>query len=499
MMALVPVVHPRPSVVGLIGCEERSEKVTPMVLELVRPEVVPSTRDGISSDLVWRIAGEVIDPGHAEYDAVRRVWNKEFVRRPSLVVRPADALDVAQAITNARQRDLPFAIRSGGHSLAGFGSVDGGLVLDLSQLKGVSIDPTTQTAWVQPGVTSEVLAPLAAEHGLGLSTGDAPTVGIGGLTLGGGIGFMVRKYGLTVDSLLSAQVVTANGEVITASEREHADLFWALRGGGGNFGVVTALQFQLRPVGTVLGGAIITPATRENVRAYVDRALAAPDGLTTITFLLKAPPLPFIPAPLHGTMILLILAVYVGDLDDGRRAIAPLAALSPDTVDLTAPMPYPAIFDLTRGPTVSSHHYGRSTFLRSFPDELVDTVIERVAHGTSPLSFAQIRPLGGAFARVPAEATAFAHRDKSYMLTIINDWDGPGAEDGAPHRAWVDEFWARVRPFGSGVYVNFLEAAEEARIREAYPGDTYARLAEVKRRYDPENFFRINQNVRPRA
>jgi hypothetical protein len=256
-------------------------------------------------------------------------------------------------------------------------------------------------------------------------------------------------------------------------------------------------------VGTVLGGALIVPATRETLRAYVDRALAAPDGLTTITFVMTAPPLPFIPPALHGTLIMLILAVYVGDLDEGRRALAPLAALHPAAVDLTAPMAYPAIFDLTRGTTVSAHHYGRSTFLREFPDALVDTVLEHVAQGTSPLSFAQIRPLGGAFARVPADATAFAHRDKAYMLTLINDWDdpseqGPAASEGDRHRAWVDAFWAKVRPYGAGVYVNFLEAGEGARIREAYPGDTYDRLVAVKRRYDPDNFLRLNQNVTPR-
>jgi FAD/FMN-containing dehydrogenase len=468
-----------------------------MLLEAVR---TPSTLDTTGTRaLGQRLLGSVITPDHAEYDAARRVWNKEFVRQPALVVRAADALDVVQAAAYARNHDLPLAIRSGAHSLAGFGTVDQGLVLDLSRLKAVSIDPEAQTAWVQPGVTSELLAPLAAEHGLGLSTGDAPTVGIGGLTLGGGIGFMVRKYGLTVDSLLSAEVVTARGNLVTASPTEHPELFWALRGGGGNFGVVTAFQFQLRPVGTVLGGPIVAPATRETVRAYTQRALEAPDGLTTITFLMKAPPLPFIPAELHGTLILLILAVYVGDLEDGRRAMAPLAALGPGTVDLTAPMPYPAIFDLTRDPTVSAHHYGRTTFLPAFPDELIDTVLEHVAHGSSPLSFAQIRPLGGAFARVPADATAFAHRDKAYQLALINTWDGPGAEDNRPHRAWIDAFWAKVRPFGSGVYVNFLEAAEGARIREAYPGGTYERLAAVKRRYDPDNFFRLNQNIAPQA
>jgi FAD/FMN-containing dehydrogenase len=444
-----------------------------------------------------RLVGEAITPQHADYDRARRVWNKEFLRAPSLVVRAADAMDVMQTVAYARRHELPLAIRSGGHSLAGFGSVDNGVVLDMSRMNGVSIDPQRGLATVQPGVTSEVLAPLAAQHGLGLSTGDAPTVGLGGLTLGGGIGFMVRKYGLSIDSLLSADVVTANGRFITASADEHPDLFWALRGGGGNFGVVTSMQFQLQPVGTVIGGPIIYPATRDIIKAYTERAIEAPDGLTTITFVMKAPPLPFIPAELHGKAVLMILLVWVGNLDEGQRALEPLRHLGPGCVDATAPMPYPTIFDFTRDPTVSGHHYGRTTFLHEFPIGLIDIVVEHVEHGTSPLSFAQIRPLGGALARVPGDATAFAHRDKDFMLAIINDWDGPDADNAAPHKAWVRSFWHAVRPFGSGVYVNFLEADERSRISDAYPYDTYARLSTIKRRYDPDNFFRLNQNITP--
>jgi FAD/FMN-containing dehydrogenase len=308
---------------------------------------------------------------------------------------------------------------------------------------------------------------------------------------------MVRKYGLTIDSLISAEIVTANGRCITASVTDHPDLYWALRGGGGNFGVVTNFQFQLRPVGTVLGGAIVTPATPQSLQAYVDRSSEAPDGLTTITFLMKAPPLPFIPAELHGTAILLILAVFVGDLAEGARALAPLRTLGPRTTDTLAPMPYGGIFDYTRDPTVSSYHYGRSTFLQSVSDDLIETLLGHLDSGTSPLSFVQIRPLGGAFARVPADATAFANRDRRYMLSIINDWDGPNAEDGIPHRAWVDSLWQTVRPQGSGVYVNFLENGERERIHEAYPRGTYERLAAVKRQYDPHNFFRLNQNILP--
>jgi hypothetical protein len=309
---------------------------------------------------------------------------------------------------------------------------------------------------------------------------------------------MVRKYGLSIDSLLSADILTANGSFLTVSADEHPDLFWALRGGGGNFGVVTSFEFQLRPVGTILGGPIVYPASTEVIKAYTQRAAEAPDGLTTISFVIKAPPLPFIPEELHGKVILLILAVHVGSLEAGQRALEPLRTLGPGLVDATSPMPYPGIFDFTRDPTVSSYHYGRTTFLYDFPEPLIDVVLDNVEHGTSPLSFAQIRPLGGAMARVPSGATAFAHRDKPFMLALINDWDGPNADQAAPHKAWVSNFWQAIRPFRSnGVYVNFLEVDERARIGEAYPTETYARLAAIKQQYDPTNVFRLNQNITP--
>jgi len=461
-----------------------------MLLERTSDHVDARAIDALRQGLI----GPIITPADADYDAARRVWNKAHVRAPALIVRATDALDVLRSVAFAREWGLPFAIRSGGHSLAGFGSADDGLVLDLSRMKRVSIDPSIGVASVQPGVTSEELAPRAHQYGLGLSTGDAPTVGIGGLTLGGGIGFMVRKYGLTIDSLLSAEVVTADGRFVTASPTQNPDLFWALRGGGGNFGVVTNFQFQLRPVGTVTGGAIVIPATPASVRAYLDRAQEAPDGLTTITFLLKAPPLPFIPAHLHGTSILLVLAVYVGAPEDGRAALRPLLSIAPGTVDVTGPMPYPGIFDFTRDPTVSSYHYGRSTFLDDVPDSLIERLLDHLERATSPLSFAQLRPLGGAFARVASDATAFANRDKRFMISLINDWD---SGNDSPHRAWIDDLWQDVRPLGSGVYVNFLEDGEADRIRQAYPGQTYDRLAAIKRRWDPHNFFRLNQNIRP--
>lgn len=463
-----------------------------MLLER-RPDRADPGIDALRAQLL----GPIVTPGDAQYDTARRVWNRRYVRQPAAVIRARDAIDVLRVVAYARGQNLPLAIRSGGHSLAGFGTTDGGVVLDLSLFKRISIDADSGIATVQPGVTSVELARKAADYGLGLSTGDAPTVGIGGLTLGGGIGLMVRKYGLTIDSLLSADVVTADGHFITTSTTTHPDLFWALRGGGGNFGVVTNLQFQLRPVGTIVGGAILCPASVAALRTYFDYAIAAQDELTTIACVMKAPPLPFVPMELLGLPIVLIVVAFVGDVEAGQRAIEPLRRLAPRTVDTTGPMPYPAMFELTREATVSTHHYGRSAFLHEVPDLLVETVIDRVERGTSPLSFVQIRPLGGALARVPADATAFANRDRRYALSILNRWDAATPEEESIHEAWVDGLWQSARPYASGAYVNFLEEGEQDRIRQAYPGETFNRLAAVKRRYDPDNFFRLNQNIHP--
>jgi FAD/FMN-containing dehydrogenase len=451
-------------------------------------ERTPDRADPGIDALRAHLLGPVLTPGDAQYDTARRVWNRRYVRQPAAVIRARDAVDVLRVVAYAREQKLPLAIRSGGHGLAGFGTTDGGVVLDLSLLKRISIDADCGIATVQPGVTSDELARKAADYGLGLSTGAAAAVGMGGLALGGGIGFMVRKYGLTIDSLLSADVVTADGHFITASTTEHAELFWALRGGGGNFGVITNFQFQLRPVETILGGAILCPASVAALRTYLDYAIAAQDELTTIAYVMKAPP---------STLVMLIVVAFVGDLEAGQRALAPLRNLSPDMRDLTGPMPYPAMFDLTRETTVSTHHYGRSAFLQELPDVLLESLLHEVERGTGPLSLVQIRPLGGAMARVPADATGFAHRDRRYALLIDNSWDAATPEEESIHTAWGDRLWHLVRPLASGAYVNFLEDGEEDRIRQAYPGETFDRLAAVKRRYDPDNFFRINHNIHP--
>jgi FAD/FMN-containing dehydrogenase len=321
---------------------------------------------------------------------------------------------------------------------------------------------------------------------------------VGGLTLGGGIGFLVRKHGLTIDHLRSAELVTAEGQQLTVSEREHPDLFWALRGGGGNFGVVTKFEFGTVPVGMIVGGAIVHEATPEVIQEYVATALRAPEELTTIAMVMRAPPLPFIPAEKHGALVLMILACYAGDPAAGMRALAPLRMIGPNDVPLgehVGPMPYPALYSLTAEGAKSNRHSTRSGYARSMRRVLAEEIVAHLERATSPFAFVQLRPLGGAMARVPQEATAFVHRDKELLMVVSNAWDNPAQDE--VQRAWVQGIWSAIQPHTQGTYVNFLEDEGHARIRDAYSASTMQRLAEIKRRYDPDNVFRSNQNVRP--
>ena len=311
------------------------------------------------------------------------------------------------------------------------------------------------------------------------------------------MGFLVRKYGLTIDNLLSVELVTADGRLIRATREEHPDLFWALRGGGGNFGVVTAFQYRLQPVGeTIYGGGLILPATPEVLKGYVEAADAAPDELSTISFLMQAPPLPFIPADKVGSLVLVIVACYVGDHAAGEQAVAPLRALATPVADLLGPTPYPALYQLTAPGTVRGlQHHDRAMYMREFGDDAAATVMEFMSNVTSPMAITQIRVLGGAMGRVPADETAFAHRDKRIVVALINQWEDPN--DWSRQHGWTERYYAAMAPHGDGVYVNFLGDEGAGRVHEAYPDATYQRLAHVKARYDPTNFFRLNQNIEP--
>lgn len=441
------------------------------------------------------ITGTVIRPDDPSFDTARQVQNLAFDKRPSLIVRAANAADVARTVIAARDQGLELAVRSGSHSLAGHSTTDGGIVLDLGAMKGMHIDPDRRLAWVQPGLTAGEITEAAAAHGLAIPFGDTASVGVGGITLGGGVGFLVRKFGLTIDALLSVELVTADGQLITASATEHADLFWAIRGGGGNFGVVTRFQFRLYPVPETLSGAIFLPATRDVLRALVPIAASAPKELTVIASVMPAPPAPFVPDEHHFKLSLAVLFVYAGDPEAGRAAIAPFRAVAEPYAEAVAPMPYGGIYALTSEGAAAGYSTVRSLFLDTIDDAVIDTILGHHATATAPIVLTQLRVLGGAMAEVPASATAFAHRDALVMATIITPFEDPA--EAPKHRAWTTAYFEALQPFGRGVYANFLEDEGQGRIHEAYPGDTYARLAEVKRRFDPANLFRLNQNIRP--
>jgi FAD/FMN-containing dehydrogenase len=373
--------------------------------------------------------------------------------------------------------------------------IEGAVVIDMSGLKNFRIDPVNETMWVQPGVTTGDFIGAATELGFALPTGDARTVGLGGLTLGGGIGFLVRKHGMTIDHLLAAEVVTADGEIVRASETENSDLFWAIRGGGGNFGIITAFEFRLERVAMVYGGLLVLPATPEVIRGYVDYSKSAPEELTSITMMMGAPPAPFIPEDKVGTTAMMIAAVYAGDLEDGERAIAPLRALAEPIADLVGPMPYAGIYQFMEAAEQPHGIAIRSAFVDEVSDEFIEKAIAAFESAPSPLVAVQWRPLGGQMARVSSDATAFAHRNAGYMIAALGLWE-PGGDADA-HWAWTERVWDALRPIARGVYSNFLANEGEARIREAYPPATYARLAEVKRKYDPDNVFHFNQNIKP--
>ena len=443
------------------------------------------------------ISGTVIRPEDEGYDLARQVHNANIDVRPICIVQAASAADVARTVVFARETGLELAVRGGAHSLAGYGTTEGGIVLDLGAMKGLHIDPARRLAWAQAGLRAGEYTAAAAEHGLATPFGDTGSVGIAGLTLGGGIGWLVRKYGLAIDALLSVEIVTADGRIVIASETEHPDLFWAVRGGGGNFGVVTRFQFRLYPVSMILGGALFLPPTRDVLRGLEAVAANAPEALSTISFLMPAPPAPFIPEAVHGQPTLAIMFVFDGDPEAGQAALEPFRRLATPLAEAVMPMPYVGIYEMLKDAerrTPASH---RSLFLDRLDDAAVDTILERMAAPSSPVAMTQIRILGGAMARVPADSTAFAHRDAAVMVTITTPFED--VAEAPVHAAWTQSFYEALRPRSVGVYSNFLEAEGESRIHEAYPVATYRRLADVKRRYDPANLFRLNQNIAPAA
>jgi len=439
--------------------------------------------------------GRVITPADTGYDHARTVFYGGFdQRRPAAIIRVADPSDVTRVVELAGETGLELAVRSGGHSVAGHSVADGGIVLDLADMKALAIDPERRTAWAEAGLTAGEYTTATAAYGLATGFGDTSSVGIGGITLGGGVGYLVRKYGLTIDNLLAADIVTADGLLRRVDATTHPDLFWALRGGGGNFGVATRFQFRLHEVDTIVGGMLILPATPAIIHSFIAEAEAAPDELSTIANIMPAPPMPFLPKEHHGRLVVMAMLVYAGATKAGERAIAPFRALATPLADMVRPMRYPEIYP----PDEEDYHpvaVGRTLFVDSIDRGAAETIVARLQASSAPMAVAQLRVLGGAVARVPVAATAFAHRARRIMVNVAAVYARP--DEAALHTAWADDFAQSLHQGDLAGYVNFLGDEGAARVRAAYPGATWERLRAIKARYDPTNLFRLNQNIPP--
>jgi FAD/FMN-containing dehydrogenase len=455
--------------------------------------------DATVQELREGILGEVITPADSRYDETRAVWNAMIDKRPALIIRCAGVADVIAAVQFARSQELEIAVRGGGHSLPGFSTSDGGIVIDLSAMKGIRVDPDAERVVAQGGVTWRELDHETQAFGLALTGGLISTTGIAGFTLGGGIGWLMRKYGLTCDNLEAADLVTADGRLVRASEHENPDLYWGLRGGGGNFGIVTSFEFRLHRVGpTVLAGPIFFPGEQATqiLRGYREYTADLPDEMTTLVNLTTAPPAPFLPAEVHGKKVVAIIGVYAGPPDEGRGIAEPLRHLGTPITDLNGPMPYTMMQSLLDGLfSPGARNYFKAGYLAGLSDEAIDTLVR--FHGTSisPSSEIHIQHLGGAVARVPDSATAFGGRGAPYLMNIVARWSDPGTDDA--QIAWARDLYAAAEPFTTGgTYVNFLSEGDD-RVAAAYGPDKLERLARLKEVWDPTNAFRLNQNVKP--
>jgi FAD/FMN-containing dehydrogenase len=446
------------------------------------------------------LRGPVCLPGEAGYDEARTIWNAMIDRRPALALRAADAGDVSAAVRLAAAEGLVLAVRGGGHNIAGTAICEGGLLLDLSTLRTVQVDPAARVARVAPGVTLGELDAATQRHALATPVGINSTTGVAGLTLGGGFGWLSRKLGLTIDNLVAADVVTADGQRVRASERDDAELFWAIRGGGGNFGVVTSFEYRLHPLGPeVLSGLVVHPAA--NGAAVLDgyrrAAASAPDEATCWVVLRKAPPLPFLPAEVHGTDVVVLAACYAGELARGGEPLAPYRALGKPIADVIGPNPFvgwQAAFDplLTPG----ARNYWKSHDFRELNDDVLRILLQAARAAPSPECEVFIGHLGGAVNRVPVGATAYPHRDVEFVVNVHARWR-EAAQDQACI-AWARGLFDALAPHATGgVYVNFMPEDEAQRVATGAYGPNHARLAALKRRYDPGNLFRQNQNIRP--
>ena len=455
--------------------------------------------EGTIQELRESIRGEVITAADAGYDAARAVWNGMIDKRPALIVRCSGVADVISAVDFARSQDLEIAVRGGGHSLPGFSTTDGGIVIDLSPMKGIRVDPDTQRVVAQAGATWRELDHETQAFGLAVTGGLVSSTGVAGFTLGGGIGWLMRKHGLACDNLVGADLVTADGRLVHASEHENAELYWGLRGGGGNFGIVTSFEFRVHRIGpTILAGPIFYPGDQaaQVLRGYREYTANLQDEMTTLVNLITAPPAPFLPPDVHGTKVVAVVGVYAGSPEDGRTLAQPLRELGTPIADLLGPMPYTTMQSLLDGfYTPGARNYFKSGYLAGLSDDLIDELVRFHGPSISPASEIHIQHLGGAVARVADDATAFGQRSAPYMLNVVARWTDQATDDA--QIAWARDLYAAAEPSSTGgTYTNFLSAGDD-RVAAAYGSATYERLARLKDTWDPTNEFRLNQNIRP--
>jgi FAD/FMN-containing dehydrogenase len=445
-------------------------------------------------DLSAAVRGRVIGPSSNDYDAQRAVMYGGLDPRPAAIVRVADAADVSAAIGFARDREVPLSVRSGGHSLTGLSVVDVGIVIDVRELRAIELDVDARTAWAGSGLTAVEFSESIGKHGLAVGFGDTGSVGLGGITLGGGVGYLARKFGLTIDSLLAAELVTADGQIRVVDAGHEPDLFWAIRGGGGNFGVATRFRLHLSEVPSFTGGLLILPATPDSVAAFVAAAEGAPEAVTTIANVMPAPPMPGVPDEQVGRVVNFALMAVAAPDNEAAKLLEPFRAIGEPILDMVQPIPYAKIYP----PEDASYHplaVSRNLFIDRFDLEVATGVMDRLEASDASLRAAQIRVYGGAVSRVPNDATAYAHRDRSIMVNVASFYEGD--HDRPTRQAWVDEFHGWLSGGDPAAYVNFLGDEGHARIRAAYPHGAYERLAAIKARYDPGNLFRGNQNIPP--
>jgi FAD/FMN-containing dehydrogenase len=449
-------------------------------------------------DLRALVRGSVVGPDDDGYEEARVVYNAMIDRRPAAVVRAANAGDVMAAVDFARENGLDLAVRGGGHSVPGFGTCDGGVVIDLSGMRGVRVDPATSTARAEGGATWGDFNAATYPFGLATTGGIISTTGVGGLTLGGGIGYLTRGFGLSLDNLVSADVVTADGRFQTASERENADLFWALRGGGGNYGVVTSFEFRLHPVKDIYGGPMFFELSEvANVLEFFRSYIAdAPEEMGAFPAFQIAPPLPFIPEDRHGDTFVAMVACWAGPLEQGESALKPFHDVAPVVAEFVGPMPYPALnsaFDALVPPGLQ--HYWKASFVKELTD---DGIAAHQRYGPEvPVvnSTVHIYPINGAAHRVASDATAFAYRDANFATVIAGMWPDPSQNEA--NTKWVRDYYDAISPHSeAGGYINFMAGDDQDRIKANYKGN-YDRLVEIKRKFDPDNLFHLNQNISP--